>query len=67
MENLTHTEREIVMLVANGKTNVEVAATIGLSPRTIETYRLRLMRKLGIEDLPALVKYAIRHGIVSLD
>jgi len=67
MEILTRTEREIVRLVADGKTNVEVAAGLGLSPRTVETYRLRLMRKLGIEGLPALVKYAIRHGIIPLD
>ncbi len=38
-----------------------------LRARTIETYRLRLMRKLGFEDLPSLVKYAIRHGITSLE
>jgi len=67
VESLTQTEREIVRLVADGKTNIEVAAILGLSPRTVETYRLRLMRKLGIEGLPSLVKYAIRHGIISLD
>ncbi|HLX81884.1 MAG TPA: helix-turn-helix transcriptional regulator [Burkholderiales bacterium] len=67
MDSLTDTEREIVRLVADGKTNLEVAAILGLSPRTVETYRLRLMRKLGIGGLSSLVKYAIRHGIVSLD
>ena len=67
VDGLTDTEREMVRLVADGKTNLEVAAILGLSPRTVETYRLRLMRKLGIEGLPSLVKYAIRHGIVSLD
>jgi DNA-binding CsgD family transcriptional regulator len=53
--------------VTEGKSNFEVAAAIGLSPRTVETYRGRLMRKLGIENLPALVRYAIRHGIIALD
>lgn len=67
VDSLTDTEREIVRLVADGKTNLEVAAILSLSPRTVETYRLRLMRKLGIEGMSSLVKYAIRHGIVSLD
>jgi DNA-binding NarL/FixJ family response regulator len=64
---LTPTERNILRLVTEGRSNFEVAATIGLSPRTVETYRSRLMRKLGIENLPSLVRYAIRHGITPLD
>jgi len=67
VEVLTPTERNILKLVTEGKSNFEVAATIGLSPRTVETYRGRLMRKLGIENLPNLVRYAIRHGIIPLD
>ena len=66
-ETLTATERSILKHVAEGKSNAEVAELIGLSARTVETYRLRLMRKLGIGDLASLVKYAIRHGITSLD
>jgi DNA-binding NarL/FixJ family response regulator len=67
VEQLTAVETEILRLVTDGKSNTQVAATLGLSPRTVETYRLRLMRKLGIEDLATLVKYAIRHGITSVD
>jgi DNA-binding NarL/FixJ family response regulator len=67
VEVLTATERNILKLVAEGKSNPEIAVTIGLSPRTVETYRLRLMRKLGIENLPSLVRYAIRHGITPLE
>jgi DNA-binding CsgD family transcriptional regulator len=67
VESLTDTEREIVRLVADGNSNTEAAAILGLSPRTVETYRLRLMRKLGIEGLPSLIKYAIRAGITTLD
>jgi DNA-binding NarL/FixJ family response regulator len=67
VESLTPAERDILKLVSEGKSNFEVAATIGLSPRTVETYRGRLMRKLGIEDLPTLVRYAIRHGVIPLD
>ena len=67
VEELTPVEREIVRLVADGKSNMEVGALLQLSPRTVETYRLRLMRKLAIENLPSLVKYAIRNGITSVD
>jgi len=66
-ESLTATERNILRLVTEGKSNAEVAEIIGLSARTVETYRLRLMRKLGIGDLASLVKYAIRQGITSLE
>lgn len=64
---LTSKELEILKLVSEGSSNPEIAAIIGLSPRTVETYRLRLMRKLQIENLPALVKFAIRRGITTLD
>jgi DNA-binding CsgD family transcriptional regulator len=67
MEQLTPREREVVRLVAEGKSNAEAAATLGLSPRSVETYRLRLMQKLGLADLPSLVKFAIRHGITTLE
>jgi len=65
--SLTAREREILPLIVNGKSNAEAAAILGLSPRSVETYRLRLMQKLGVEDLPTLVKFAIRHGITTLE
>jgi len=65
--SLTTREREILPLIVNGKSNAEAAAILGLSPRSVETYRLRLMQKLGIEDLPTLVKFAIRHGMTTLE
>ena len=67
MEHLTPRERDVVRLVAEGKNNAEAAATLGLSPRSVETYRLRLMQKLSLNDLPSLVKFAIRHGITTLE
>lgn len=67
VESLTATERNILKLVAEGRSNARAADELGLSPRTVETYRLRMMRKLGVGDLATLVKYAIRHGIVPLD
>ena len=65
--SLTAREREILPLIVNGKSNAEAAAMLGLSPRSVETYRLRLMQKLGIQDLPTLVKFAIRHGMTTLE
>jgi DNA-binding NarL/FixJ family response regulator len=67
LEELTSTESDILRLVADGKSNAEVGAHLGLATRTVETYRIRLMRKLNLDDLASLVKFAIRHGITSLD
>lgn len=67
VESLTTTERNILKLVAEGRSNARAAGELGLSPRTVETYRLRMMRKLGVGDLASLVKYAIRHGVVPLE
>ena len=64
---LTDTERRILKLTAEGKSNVEMAQMLSLSHRTVETYRLIMMRKLGIRGLPALVKLAIRQGLATLD
>jgi len=57
----------VLRLVVEGNSNIESAAALGLSPRSVETYRLRLMQKLGLSDLPSLVKFAIRHGITTLE
>jgi len=67
IESLTSRQREILRLIVDGKSNAEAAAILGLSPRSVETYRLRLMQKLGIEDLPTLVKFAIRNGMTTLE
>jgi DNA-binding NarL/FixJ family response regulator len=67
VQDLTRVECEILRLVANGRSNAAAAQVLGLSPRTVETYRSRLMEKLQLDDLPALVKFAIRHGITTLD
>jgi DNA-binding NarL/FixJ family response regulator len=66
-EELTATERDIVRLIAEGKSNAEAAALLHLSPRTVETYRIRAMRKVDVTDLASLVKFAIRHGLTTLD
>jgi DNA-binding NarL/FixJ family response regulator len=54
-------------MLVEGKTAASVARKLHLSPRTIETYKARLMRKLDLADLPALVKFAVRHGLTPLD
>jgi DNA-binding NarL/FixJ family response regulator len=66
-ERLTERERDVLRLVAEGKSNAEAAELLGLSPRSVETYRLRLMQKLELRDLPSLVKFAIRHGITTFE
>jgi two-component system, NarL family, invasion response regulator UvrY len=67
IESLTSNERAIVRLITDGKSNAQVGELLHLSPRTVETYRARLMEKLQLEDLVALVKFAIRHGMTAVD
>jgi DNA-binding NarL/FixJ family response regulator len=66
LSKLSTREREILQLVVEGKSSADIAQTLFISPKTVETYRSRLMQKLGINDLPRLIKFAIQHGITSL-
>lgn len=66
LESLTPREREILQLIVEGRSSVEVGAALALSPKTVETYRARLMHKLNISDLPTLVKFAVQHGLTPL-
>ncbi|MCI0396555.1 MAG: response regulator transcription factor [Chloroflexi bacterium] len=67
LAELSPREREVLQLVVEGKTSVEIAALLSLAPSTVETYRSRVMDKLGISDLPGLVKFAIQQGLTSLE
>jgi DNA-binding NarL/FixJ family response regulator len=67
LESLSSRERQILQLVAEGKSSTEIAAILFLSPKTVDTYRSRLMHKLDIGDLPSLVKFAIQHGVIQLE
>ena len=67
LERLSEREREILIFVVEGKSSVEIGEILSLSPKTVETYRSRLMQKLGLKDLPSLVKFAVQHGLTSLD
>jgi DNA-binding NarL/FixJ family response regulator len=62
---LTAREREIVRLLAQSGSNKEIAATLGISIRTVETHRATLMHKLGVRSLAGVVRYAIRHHIIE--
>jgi DNA-binding NarL/FixJ family response regulator len=64
-QKLTTREREIVRLLAEGRSNKETAGLLGISVRTSETHRASLMRKLALDSLPALVRYAIRNHIIE--
>lgn len=58
-------EREIIQLLAEGKSNKEVAGTLGISVKTAETHRAAIMRKLGLHSMSELVRYAIRNHIIE--
>lgn len=65
LDSLSARERDVLQLVVEGRTSAEIAATVRLSPKTIETYRVRLMKKLGVKGVPDLVKFAIEHGLTA--
>ena len=64
---LSSRERQVLQLVTEGLTSAEIGVRLSLSPKTVETYRARMMEKLDVRDLPGLVRFAIRHGIAPLD
>lgn len=63
--SLTERERELVQLVAEGKSNKEAAEILGISVKTVETHRASVIRKLKLDSIADLVRYAVRNGIVS--
>lgn len=67
LERLSAREREVLQLVVEGKSSTEIAEQLALSPKTVDTYRSRLMSKLGIKDMPGLVKFAVQHGLTPLE
>ena len=64
-ELLTAREREILQLLAEGKTNKEVAAILNLSVYTVETHRTHILQKLNLHNVPELILYAVRKGIIT--
>ena len=65
LDSLSPRERQVLKLVVEGKTSKEIAAIVGVKPSSIDTYRSRIMAKLEIGDLPSLVRFAIRHGVIK--
>ncbi len=62
---LSPRERQIVAMVVRGQSSAAIGRALHLSPKTVDTYRSRLMGKLGVRDVPALVRLAIRHGLIE--
>jgi DNA-binding NarL/FixJ family response regulator len=65
LEALSAREREVLQLLAAGRRTQEIAELLGLGVKSVETYRSRLMNKLGIDNVAGLVRFAIRAGLVS--
>ncbi len=65
--NLTEREREVLILIADGLTNAEIAERLGISVKTVDRHRENLMRKLNLHSRVDLVKYAIKQGLIDLD
>ena len=64
---LSHRERQILLMVAQGATSNTIGEALHLSPKSVDTYRSRLMKKLGLTDITSLVKWALREGLITLD
>ena len=65
VEQLSERQREILQLIAEGQTTKEIALTLKLSAKTVEYHRMQLMQRLNIFDIPGLVRFAVRAGLVS--
>lgn len=65
--DLSARESQVLVMVARGASSARIGQQLHLSPKTVDTYRSRLMAKLGLDDVPALVRWAIREGLVDVD
>jgi len=65
LDSLSLRERDVLQLVVEGRTNAAIAQALSLSPKTVETYRARIMKKLKVKDTVELVKFSMRHGLIS--
>ncbi len=64
-ETLTGRERQVLHLVAEGRSSAEIAGRLSISPRTVDTHRVNLMRKLGLHTQADLIRYALKRGLVN--
>lgn len=67
LESLSRREHEILKLVADGYSSAEIGARLHLSPKTVDSYRSRMMQKLHLSDLAGVIKFAIQHGLTTLE
>lgn len=67
LARLSSRERQVLQQIAEGRSVAEIAQALSISPRTVETYRARMMEKVGIHDVPSLVKLAILNGLTTLE
>jgi DNA-binding NarL/FixJ family response regulator len=67
INSLSQREREILKLVADGHSSAKIGTMLHLSPKTVDTYRSRMMQKLHVTDLAGVIKLAIQHGLTSLE
>jgi DNA-binding NarL/FixJ family response regulator len=67
LSTLSPREQQIIVMVVNGKSSAAIGAALHLSPKTVATYRSRLMAKLGVSDVPGLVRLAVRYKLVDSD
>ena len=67
LDGLSVRERQIIAMVVRGHSSTEIGTLLHLSPKTVDSYRSRLMGKLGVSDVPALVRLAIRAGLIDAD
>ena len=67
IDSLSPRERQVLQLVVEGHSSAQIAVIVRLSPKSVDTYRSRLMKKLGVADVASLVKFAIGHGLTSTD
>jgi DNA-binding CsgD family transcriptional regulator len=67
LAGLSRRERQVLGLVVDGKARSEIAQQLAITPRSVDAYRSRLMKKLGATDLPALVKLATQHDLVIIE
>jgi DNA-binding NarL/FixJ family response regulator len=67
LDQLTAREQQVLPLLVEGHGSNEIAESLCLSPRTVDTYRRRILQKLDIPSLPGLVKFALKHGLTSLE
>lgn len=67
LEHLSSRQREILQLIAEGRNTKEIAERLGISPKTVEYHRLRMMTILNVRDIPGLVRFALRVGVIPAE